>query len=137
MVKSIIQKLLSQSRAESSAISVVLLPQRDDYPDITNMSPKELADFGYELYLCGTISLSELELMTSCLHLDNDEGEDTIRFSHKWLYPLRKRNIANEWHTHIEIMRKYLNPNNELLKMGEKIITLISALQTHNTPRSA
>ncbi len=137
MVKSIIQKLLSPSRAESNAISVVLLPQRDDYPDITNMSPKELADFGYELYLCGTISLSELELMTSCLLFDAEQGDNVIRFSHKWSYPLRKRNIASDWHQHIEIMRKYLNPNHELLLMGEKIIALIGILQTQNTPKSA
>jgi hypothetical protein len=118
-----------QSAAEKPAEPLVALPPPSAPPeprfDLRNISPKEFADVTHELYMEGTLSWDEFQMIGFPTELHPRYDETIGALTGEPARPDHPKDMLGRWESRVEFERRY-NPDADQVRIAENALAKLN-----------
>lgn len=118
-----------QAAAEKPAEPLVALPPPSAPPeprfDLRNISPREFADVTHELYMEGTLSWDEFQMIGFPTELHPRYDETIGALTGEMARPDHPKDMLSRWEQRVEFERKY-NPDADQVRIAENALAKLN-----------
>ncbi|CAA6603817.1 conserved hypothetical protein [Rhodospirillaceae bacterium LM-1] len=116
------KKALAIKEAESG---ILMLPAPSERANVRSMTPRELADFAYNMYMDGTLSWDEYRMVgfPSELHPDFDKTIGQLTGEHA--QPDRPKDMVTAWQQRVEFEERYSANNPEAIERARRVLDVL------------
>ncbi len=116
---------VSAERVEPTLTPMPLLPPPEERPDLRNMSPRELSDLSYELYLKGVLRWEEYRLVGFPPEMHPKYDQTVGALTEERAQPDRKRDMISEWEAKLDFERRRATDNPDHIARFERVLGVL------------
>lgn len=115
----------ARSAEDGNDPQLLMLPAPDERPNVRNMTPRELADFAYNMYMDGTFSWEEYKMVgfPSELHPDYDKTVGSL--TGEKAQPDRPKDMVTAWQQRLEFEERYSVDKPEVIDRARRVLDVL------------
>ena len=111
--------------ARDGSEALPALPAPAIHLDVREMSPRQLADWAHEMYLCGWLNWPEYRLAGFPAELHPQYNRTIGALTGQYAQPDRPRDMVREWEDRLAFARRHNDPADEQVRRTEKVLNLL------------
>lgn len=117
--------LSDQAKQAEGENQLLMLPAPDERPNVRSMTPRELADFAYNMYMDGTLSWDEYKMVgfPSELHPDYDKTVGSL--TGEKAQPDRPKDMVVAWQQRVEFEQRYSADKPEVVERAQRVLDVL------------
>ncbi len=118
-------RLSKAAKAVVPEPDLLMLPAPDERPNVRSMTPRELADFAYNLYMDGTLSWEEYRMVGFPPELHPDFDRTIGSLTGEAAQPDRPKDMVIAWQERVAFEERHAGGQPELVERSRRVLDVL------------
>lgn len=118
-------KLSAAGQEAAGANDYLMLPAPSERGNVRSMTPRELADFSYNMYMDGTFTWDEYKMVGFPSELHPDFDKTIGQLTGENAQPDRPKDMVIAWQQRVEFEEKYSSDNPEVVERARRVLDVL------------
>jgi hypothetical protein len=115
----------AQATLQPAANDYLMLPAPDERPNVRNMTPRELADFSYNMYMDGTLSWDEYRMVGFPSELHPDFDKTIGQLTGEVAQPDRPKDMVALWQQRVDFEERHSADKPEVIERARRVLDVL------------
>jgi hypothetical protein len=115
----------AKAASKSAADDLLMLPAPDERPNVRSMTPRELADFAYNMYMDGTLSWDEYRMVGFPSELHPDYDRTIGQLTGETAQPDRPKDMVSAWQQRVEFEERHSADKPDVIERARRVLDVL------------
>lgn len=118
-------RLSKEAQAVGGQGNQLMLPAPDERPKVRNMTPRELADFAYNMYMDGTLNWEEYRMVGFPSELHPDYDKTIGQLTGENAQPDRPKDMVSAWQQRVDFEERHSAGTPEVVERARRVLDIL------------